>query len=171
VPSRRSDAKAEDAAQETAALEGVEDVLAGNSGESMVSDLTRRHIVTEVTDEGLVISIFDTDTDTLFEDNGAEPTSLAVEIVDMLSEVFGLVSNGIAVEGYVASQPVVVAENASWELSAERADAFRRLLEDAGVPAERMRRVTGHADRRPAVSNPMAVRNNQVELILLRSKR
>lgn len=174
VPTRMSDAKlddAEEAAEEAAALEGIEEALAGNSGESMVSDLARRHIITEITDEGLVISIFDTDTESLFEGGGAEPTQLAVDIVEMLSEVFALVSNGIAVEGHVAAQPVVVAENASWELSAERADALRRLLEEAGVPAERMRRVTGHADRRPAVGNPMAVRNNQVELILLRSKR
>ena len=173
-PRRFSDADADEAgsaAQEAAALEGVEDVLTGNSGESMVSDLARRHIITEVTDEGLVISIFDTNTETLFKKDGAAPTLLAVEIVEMLSEVFGLVRNGIAVEGHVAAQPVVLAKNASWELSAERADALRRLLEETGVPADRMRRVTGHADRRPAVSNPMAVRNNQIELILLRSKR
>jgi len=171
VPSRASAADAEAAAEEAVALEGVEEMLSGNSGESMVSDLARRHIVTDVTDEGLVISIFDTATESLFEADGAEPTPLAVEIVDMLSEILALVSNGIAIEGHVAARPVVVAENASWELSAERADALRRLLEEAGVPEERMQRVTGHADRRPAVSNPMAVRNNQIELILLRSKR
>ena len=162
---------AEAAAAEAAALSEVEEVLTGKSGESMVSDIARRHIVTEVTDEGLVISIFDTETDALFEADSARPTELTAELVDMLTQVFGLVKNGIAVEGHVAARPVVLAENESWELSAERADALRRLLEDKGVAPERMRRVTGHADRRPAVANPMAVRNNQIELILLRSKR
>ncbi|MCB1330021.1 MAG: OmpA family protein [Maritimibacter sp.] len=159
------------AAEEAAALSEVEVALTGKSGESMVSDIARRHIVTEVTDEGLVISIFDTETEALFEADSARPTELAVDLVEMLVQVFGLVKNGIAVEGHVAAEPVVVAENESWELSAERADALRRLLEDRGVDAARMRRVTGHADRRPAVANPMAVRNNQIELILLRSKR
>jgi chemotaxis protein MotB len=32
-----------------------------------------------------------------------------------------------------------------------------------------MRRTTGNADRTPAVADPMAVRNNRVEIILLRS--
>ena len=33
-----------------------------------------------------------------------------------------------------------------------------------------MRRITGHADREPAVvSNPMAIRNNRLEIIFLRS--
>jgi chemotaxis protein MotB len=34
-----------------------------------------------------------------------------------------------------------------------------------------MRRVTGHADRDPAARNPMAMRNNRIELILLRTQR
>ncbi len=174
VPNPSTDTKADDtsgAAAEAQALEGIEEVLTGNSGESMVSDLARRHIVTELTDEGLVISLFDTDEEALFAPDSADPTDLTTEIVDMLAEVFGLVTNGIAIEGHVAAQPVVVAENANWELSAARADALRRLLEATGVPTERVKRVTGHADRRPAVGNPMAVRNNQIELVLLRSKR
>ncbi len=174
VPNMQKDAESDDAASEmaeTKALEGVEEMLTGNSGESMVSDLARRHIVTELTDEGLVISIFDTPEEPLFDARNATPTGLTIDLVDMLAEVFSVVSNGVAVEGHVAAQPVVVAENENWELSAERADTMRRLLEEAGVPSERVRRVTGHADRRPAVANPMAVRNNQIEMILLRSRR
>ncbi len=175
VPNPATDNESDDAAgaaaAEAQALETIEEVLTGNSGESMVSDLARRHIVTELTDEGLVIAIFDTEDEPLFDPDGAAPRELTVEIVDMLVEVFALVTNGIAVEGHVAAQPVVLAENANWEMSAARADALRRLLEDAGVTPDRLRRVTGHADRRPAVANPMAVRNNQIELILLRSKR
>jgi len=175
VPNPSTDTDADDAAGGAAAeaqsLESIEEVLTGNSGESMVSDLARRHIVTELTDEGLVISIFDTEGAPLFEAGSVEPTALTVDIVDMFAEVFALVTNGIAVEGHVAAQPVVLAENANWEMSAARADAVRRLLEQVGVATDRVKRVTGHADRRPAVGNPMAVRNNQIELILLRSKR
>ena len=167
----QADAAAGQGAAETKALEDIEEVLTGNSGESMVSDLARRHIVTELTDEGLVIELFDTEGEPLFEPGCAEPTALAREIVDMLSGVFGLVTNGIAVEGYVAARPVVLAENTNWEVSGARADAMRRLLEGAEVPPERVKRVTGHADRRPAALNPMAVRNNRIELILLRSIR
>ncbi|MCB1336089.1 MAG: OmpA family protein [Maritimibacter sp.] len=175
VPNPSRDKTADDPAgggeAEAKALEELEEVLTGNSGESMVSDLARRHIVTELTDEGLVIELFDTEDEPLFEPGTVIPTALATEIVDLLAEVFGLVTNGIAIEGHVAAQPVVVAENETWELSGARADTLRRTLEEVGVGAARMRRVTGHADRRPATGNPMAARNNRIELILLRSKR
>lgn len=45
---------------------------------------------------------------------------------------------------------------------------MRELLETKGVDGKRVRRVTGHADRKPAARNPMALRNNRIELILLR---
>jgi chemotaxis protein MotB len=42
------------------------------------------------------------------------------------------------------------------------------LLESGGLAARRIHRVTGHADRKLAVANPMAARNNRIEIILLR---
>jgi chemotaxis protein MotB len=44
------------------------------------------------------------------------------------------------------------------------------MLEEAGLSAKRMRRITGHADRLPVVVDPMDLRNNRLELILLRSE-
>lgn len=160
-----------DAKAEQKTLENLEEALAGNSGESMVSDLARRHIVTELTDEGLVIELFDLDGEPLFKVDGTEPTAIMSDLIEMLAKVFGLVKNGIAIEGHVAAQPVVVAHNTSWGLSGDRASKVREMLEARDVPGERVRRVTGHADRKPAARNPMAVRNNRIEIILLRHKR
>ena len=160
-----------EAAAEAQALEQVEQMITGRSGDSMVSDLTQRHVVTELTDEGLVIEIFDIEGEPLFDAAGTEPTKIMTELVTMLAGVFDLVKNQIAIEGHVASQPVVLVRNENWELSADRGDAVRRMLEAASVEAKRIERVTGHADRKPAARNPMAVRNNRIELILLRSKR
>lgn len=152
-------------------LEELEEILSGNSGESMASDLARRHIVTELTDEGLVIEIFDLETAPLFEPERAEPTQGMRDLVTMFAGVFDLVRNGIAVEGHVAAQAVVVAEKTAWGLSSDRADRVRLMLEEAGMDPERLRRVTGHADRKPKSRDPMAVRNNRIELILLRGTR
>ena len=49
------------------------------------------------------------------------------------------------------------------------AQAMRQLLESDGLDKMRVDRVTGFADRRPASQHPMAVRNNRLELILLRN--
>jgi chemotaxis protein MotB len=44
------------------------------------------------------------------------------------------------------------------------------MLESAGLDPRRMQRVTGFADRRPVTRDPLSIRNNRVEMILLRSR-
>jgi len=160
-----------EAGDEAEALGAVQDLLSGKSGESMVSELAARHIVTELSDEGLIIELFDAAGEPLFHAESAEPTALLEDLIAVVAEVVDLVVNGIAIEGHVAALPVVRAENANWSLSAERADRVRQMLEQADVAPGRILRVTGHADRKPAVANPMAVRNNRLTLILLRHVR
>jgi chemotaxis protein MotB len=48
---------------------------------------------------------------------------------------------------------------------------MRALLEAAGVPTERIARISGHANRKPATADPAVVRNNRLEIILLRRDR
>ena len=158
-------------AAETAQFAELEDLLMGRAGESMVSRETRRHILTRVTDEGLVIEVFDLEDARLFDDESDEPTQLLREIAGLVAAVSQLVENKAAVEGHTSARPVVARLNPVWDISASRADRMRVLLEEAGLPPARMRRVTGHADREPAVEDRMAIRNNRLEVILLRSER
>lgn len=153
------------------AMEIIEDALSARSGESMVSEALRRHILTRVTDEGLVIELFDLEGSPLFDPKTATPTPLMQELAILLASVSQLVENAIAVEGHTKSKPIVLVTNPVWDLSTERANQLRILLQDKGIESDRMRRVTGHADREPAVRNPMSVRNNRLEMILLRSDR
>ncbi len=146
----------------------VEETLLGRSGESSVADELLRHIVTRVTDEGLIIELFARDDAPLFEDGGDTPTTLLRDLSQMVSRAAGLVSNGMAVEGHIRAHPVVLADSPVWELSTARAGRMRLLLEAAGTAPERLQRVTGHADRKLAVRNPMAHRNDRIEIILLR---
>ena len=76
-----SDGNEAEHAAETAALEHIEDALTGKSGESMVSELLQRHIVTELTDEGLVIELFDLDEDPLFTPGTALPNDTMDQLV------------------------------------------------------------------------------------------
>lgn len=159
-----------DDSDEAKELGKIEDVLLGRTGESMVSNETLRHIVTRVTDEGLLVELFDLEGDPLFSPTTGDPEPVMIELVTMIGEVFALVTNGVAIEGHVAVQPVVVAENTVWEVSAGRAHATRNLLETLGFAPDRIKRITGHADRQPFARNTMSIRNNRIELILLRSR-
>lgn len=163
-------AAAAEKAAETENLQELEELLTGKAGESMISRETQRHILTRVTDEGLIIELFDLEGARLFEADSDRPTPLLRELATLVASVSVLVENGIAVEGHTAARPVVVADNPVWDLSATRANRMRTLLQGAGLAPMRMRRVTGHADRKPAVErNALAIRNNRLEVVLLRS--
>ncbi|WP_417269173.1 OmpA/MotB family protein [Celeribacter sp.] len=155
-------------ANEVKSFDEVQSLLSAFSGESMSADAALRHIVTKVTDEGLIIEIHDLKTEPLFEPGTHTPTEVTKTIVSMLSRVFNIVENDIAVTGYVSAQPLVVADNPVWDLSTRRADQIRLLLEAEGTYGTRIQRVTGYADRKPVTRNPISFRNNRVEIILLR---
>ncbi|PKP75537.1 MAG: chemotaxis protein MotB [Alphaproteobacteria bacterium HGW-Alphaproteobacteria-6] len=161
--------RAAEAARFAEAARRIEEALMGIGGESMVSAQAARHIVTRVTDEGLIVDLFDLEDEPLFEAGSDTPAPVALELAGVLSRVFALVGNGIAVNGHIRAQPEVLRVNPAWDLSASRAMRMRSLLEAAGLAPDRMARVTGLADRKPMLRNPMAVQNNRLEVILLRS--
>lgn len=164
-----TDEESADVQAETEALQRLDEMLTGRAGESMVSEMAQRHILTKVTDAGLVIELFDLPGEPLFFENGAVPTPVMSELTGMMARVFKLVENGVAITGHVSAQPVVVATTSIWPLSSDRAQSTRQLLEASGLHPNRTERVTGHADRKPMANNPMAIRNNRIELVLLRS--
>ena len=157
-------------AQDSASFTAVEEALSGMSGESMAADDALRHIVTRVTDEGLIVELFDLPGEPLFEPGSNTPTPIMRELTGMVSQVFSLVANKVAINGYSRARPIVLVSNPVWNISQARADQVRQLLSEAGLAEERVQRVSGFADRKPFSQNPMAVRNNRIELILLRSE-
>lgn len=146
----------------------IEARLLGKGGESKVMDNDLQHITTRLTDEGLVIEIFALRDTPLFEGATDRPTPLLENLARIISETAQTVENGIAIGGHVPAEPVVLADRQSWQLSVAQASTMRKLIEDAGIETARIKRLTGHADREPVVRNPMAVRNNRLEIVLLR---
>jgi chemotaxis protein MotB len=149
----------------------IQKKLTSLSGESMTMDKMMRHVVTRVSDEGLVIELFDLEDAPMFRDDSATPENITEQIAGLLVEVIQLATNDIAVNGHVKTYPVTLIANPTWDLSAARAQAMRGLLEAEGLDPIRIQRITGFADRKPATANPAAVRNNRIEVILLRSRR
>lgn len=159
----------EDGAAQDEQFKPVEEMLMGRGGESMVADDALKHIVTEVTDEGLVVQFFETDGARLF-DEGANPTPLLKELAHVLVQSAEVVENPLAIEAHTSAYPIVVAENPSWSVTAQRAAAFRELLMTERLTPNRIRRVTAFADREPARRNRMDVRNNRIEVVFLRNR-
>ena len=148
----------------------LKSALMGVGGESMISDQLARHILTRVTDEGLIVEFFDLEEEPLFARDSTNPMPITQEIAAMIARVFGLVGNEIAINGHIQAYPEMLRKNPAWELSTARAQGMRSLLESKGIAPERVQRVTGFADRKLALeARPLAPRNNRLELILLRN--
>lgn len=159
------------AVQEAKAMAEVQQALTAHGGESMTMERLLRHVVTKVTDQGLVIEIFDTAEESLFTEGTADPSGTTRKLAQLLAQVLALASNQIAVEGHLRSYPITLKQNPTWDLSAQRAQMTRQMIEEAGLSTERMSRITGHADRKPLTADPSAIRNNRIEIILLRKDR
>ncbi|MBQ1204259.1 MAG: chemotaxis protein MotB [Loktanella sp.] len=171
VPVRTEAEQAADAATaaQVAALQDIEAILLGQGGESLISDRALRHIVTRLTDEGLVIELFDLPDARLFIDRSSEPEPVTVEIAALLARLFVSVSNPVAITGYVSARPAPLRDDDLWDLSSGRAAEMRLLLQQGGLPTARMMRQTGAGDRKPVVADATAARNNRIEVVLLRS--
>lgn len=149
----------------------VNKLLTARGGESMTMERILRHVVTKVTDEGLVIELFDLEDVPLFVEGTAEPTPITKDLAALLADVLGLTQNQIAVNGHVKSYPITLIDNPVWDLSAARAQAMRELIESTGFPAARVQRISGYADKIAVTADPTAPRNNRLEVIVLRKDR
>jgi chemotaxis protein MotB len=145
----------------------VEKELLGGSGDAMEADPLLEHIRTRVTDEGLIIEVFDIEGSPLFAGATATPNPIFDELVQMIGRVLARTANPVAVSGHVATGDAPVGSE-PWTLSTDRAQLTRALLAAAGVTDARINRVTGKADRSPVVEDPGNPRNRRVEITLLR---
>lgn len=152
-------------------LDGVAEQLVGQGGEAMLSDTSLRHIVTRVTDEGLVIELFDLPDMPLFDRNTAQPRLILEQLIEGVSRAAKIVPNGIAIEAHVATLSILPDSSPAWPLSQARASRVRELIQAAGTEPKRLMRVTGHADREPVDPMLASVRNNRIEIVILRDQR
>ncbi|WP_323040763.1 flagellar motor protein MotB [Gemmobacter sp.] len=159
------------AAAEQRALQEIDAALKAVGGESMTMERLMRHVVSRLTDEGLVVELFDLPDSPLFDPGTDTARPVLKDLLRVVADSFAMVGNQLAVQGFVQSYPITLIENPAWDLSAARAQATRVQLQRSGFEAKRIQRVSGYADRQPAVPDPMASRNNRLELVLLRQRR
>lgn len=143
--------------------------LIGKGGDSLVEELAMKHITAKMTDEGLVIEIIDLEGSPLFDDVSNEPNQVLEVISNVLLEAFSLVSNKVAIASHSAAYPGVLRENPAWRVTTDRAQATRILLEQSGLDRSRVARVVGFGQQEADLQDPMDVRNNRIEVILLRN--
>lgn len=102
-----------------------------------------------VTDEGLRIELIESPKGTFFENGQAEPTPVLREVLTALSPQIGKLPNPVSIEGHTDAKPFSNPEfYSNWELSTDRANAARRLMEGSGLHTGQVAQVSGFADRK-----------------------
>jgi chemotaxis protein MotB len=106
------------------------------------------HVQMTVTGEGLRIEMLESEKGMFFESGSAVPTDVGKEMIQLLAKELGSLPNDLLIEGHTDSKPFAgKAEYSNWELSADRANAARRLIEDTGARPGQVSQIRGFADR------------------------
>ena len=138
-----------------------------------VSDVTREKPVDmEVTSDGLKVTLYDRQSQPLFEKNSAKPTEWGTFVLQNMAWLAERNNLRITIDGHTATGFVPLsADYGPWELSADRANAARRLLEFYAVEPRKIERVTGYGDTKPLPDLPADSESNQRITISLNVKK
>ena len=127
------------------------------------------HIMVKMSPEGIVIELVDSESTPLFPIGQSKPSDLLIELLDVVSETFVSFENDIKIVGHTDNlryRNDAIYDN--WNLSADRANTARRLLQRSGISRDRIREVSGKADTDPLVKdNPSAAQNRRISITLL----
>ena len=131
-----------------------------------LSKLSKQILIT-ITSEGLRIDLIEDKGGTFFESGSAKLSPSGVELLNLLSGQLKVLPNRLLIEGHTDAQPYVGGGYTNWELSADRANSARRLLQHGGVGPNQISQVRGYADQMLRVpSNPLDPSNRRVSLIV-----
>ncbi len=142
----------ENAIEEIPAFEGIE-----------------KNVEIRMTKEGLEIQLFEDSLGVFFNSGSPDPSIRGRQILALLGKELSALPNPVRLQGYTDALPYSGrAGYDNWNLSADRANAARRILTRNGVDDAQIVEIRGHADRElrdPA--HPFAAANRRVTITVL----
>lgn len=127
-----------------------------------------KQIEITITAEGLRIELLEDKNGTFYEMGSARLSHSGQELLALLAGELKTLPNALLIEGHTdAAQYSTDASYSNWELSADRANAARRLLQQDGVRADQVTQVRGYADQMLRVkSNPYDPSNRRISILV-----
>ena len=134
------------------------------------ADLTKlsKQIDITVTGEGLKIELIEDKGGTFFQSGSPTLSDNGIQLLNLLSTQLKALPNRLLIEGHTDAQPFSSDRGyTNWELSSDRANAARRLLQQDGLGPNQISQVRGYADQSLRVpSNPIDPSNRRISLIV-----
>ena len=127
-----------------------------------------QHILVEETDEGLNIQLVDQDGRSMFPEGSKYPYETTRLLLAKMAPVLSKLPNRIEITGHTAAgQRFSDPAYGAWELSADRANAARRILEEYGLASDKFYMIAGKADTEPLFANdPYLASNRRISILI-----
>jgi chemotaxis protein MotB len=131
-----------------------------------------KHIMVEETKQGLNIEIVDQDGRSMFPEGSKEPFERTRKLVQRLATPLKATPYRIAITGHTSATRIPPkAGYGPWDLSADRANAVRQILEREGFPPANIFMVAGKADSQPLFPDDAYIAaNRRVTITLMREE-
>jgi chemotaxis protein MotB len=129
-----------------------------------------KHIMFEETKEGLNLEIVDQDGRSMFPDGSKVPYDRTRRLIQKLAGPLKATPLRISIVGHTAAGLVPAhSDYGAFDLSADRANAVRQILEREGLPPSHIFAVSGKADSQPLFpDDPSLAANRRVTITLMR---
>lgn len=126
------------------------------------------HVEMSVGDEGLKIELLENEEGLFFQSGSATPSVMGREAIELIGRQLAVMPHSIVIEGHTDAEPFRGRQSyGNWELSADRANAARRILTESGVAADRIAEVRGFAAMKLRIPRaPRDASNRRVSLIV-----
>lgn len=131
-------------------------------------DQLKNNVAMTVTNEGLRIELLETAKGLFFDSGSATLSPRGEEMMRLLASQLKLLPNKLLIEGHTDARPYgPEADYTNWELSADRANTARRVVQEGGVSMEQIAQVRGFADRHLRnAKDPFDPANRRVSVIV-----
>jgi chemotaxis protein MotB len=127
-----------------------------------------KQIEITITPEGLRIELLEDKNGTFYQSGSARLSDSGQELLGLLASELKTLPNSLLIEGHTdAAQYSDDTNYSNWELSADRANAARRLLQQDGVRGNQVTQVRGYADQLLRVkANPYDPSNRRISILV-----
>jgi chemotaxis protein MotB len=121
-----------------------------------------------ITPEGLRIELLESKNGTFFDSGRSQLSATGDQMLELLARQLGQVPNRISIEGHTDAQPYAgTAGYSNWELSTDRANSARRLMEADGLRTGQVAQVRGYADQQLRLpKSPLDPSNRRISIIV-----
>lgn len=170
VPTPRPDAATQQAEAAAAAAEArkAEDIKQEIEKQiSGISGKLAEGLIVKPAEGGVLITISDQLDTPMFNVSSAVPRKEMVLAMEKIGAILKERRGDVVIRGHTDARPFKSADNDNWRLSAARAHSAYFMLVKGGLAEDRVKQISGFADRRPQVpDDPMADQNRRIEILL-----